>query len=102
MLGITSHLQILSVTHKRTCSWCHRNTHIWFLVQNTSTKIYNDSLKHLENYEPVKKYIGTPYKVRWIEETKYDESTLTMVVPVKGPKGTARLIIIGRKGDSNE
>lgn len=72
------------------------------LAETEATEIYKQSIQHLENYEPIYSYVGKPYRVQSIQEVTFDESSVTMVVPIRGPKGKANLIINGKKGEANE
>lgn len=64
--------------------------------------MYKESIKHLRSYEPVNKYLGDPLQIKWISESHHDEKTITLVVPLRGPKGKAELIINGRRGKDDK
>ena len=67
-----------------------------------SSGIYLESLNYLKDYEPVAKYVGVPIYVSWVKEVTYDKDSVMLVVPFKGPKGKASLIINGIRGRDNE
>lgn len=64
--------------------------------------IYKESIKHIRQYKPIEEYVGAPLHVRWIRESSFTDDKLLIIVPFKGPKGSARLHIHGKKGSSNE
>ena len=56
----------------------------------------------MKDYAPVAKYVGVPNYVSRVKEVTYDEASVMLVVPFKGPKGKASLIINGIRGRDNE
>lgn len=51
----------------------------------------------MKQYKPVATYIGTPFRIGWVKEAVVEADTVTLVVPFKGAKGKANLVIHGKK-----
>ncbi|KAF6021984.1 hypothetical protein EB796_019711 [Bugula neritina] len=67
-----------------------------------STELYQTSIMHLKNYDPVLEYVGDPISIKRVEMAEYTDNNVTMVIPFRGPKGKAKLIVNGVRGASNE